>query len=217
MPDGIELEVTLAKTFSVTEDSFSVIFEITRETDLDNPAWERVRFVPELVNSVTPADDIDGRLDSFVRLNTNGQDQKVALTYHVTTFPPNGGSFYQEEYTETIFAPRSFQYILGVKTPFYGSFYDIHTYQMAEETSSLVDDIEITPAVHHFYKGYVFDDHSRLGYHQSGAKISPFLKLGPEKITRFEVTLTREIVEIQADDDLKAGSFPLIRYGEESV
>jgi hypothetical protein len=31
------------------------------------------------------------------------------------------------------------------------------------------------------------------------------------------VTLTREIVEIQADDDLKAGSFPLIRYGEESV
>jgi hypothetical protein len=111
---------------------------------------------------------------------------------------------------ETVFQPRELRYGLVVKTPLYGRFYDIHTYRFGKSTTDLLEDMEISPAVHRFYQGYVFEDHSRLGYHQSGAKISPIFIIPPGKSASYEVSLTREIREIGTDPTLFDGAVCLI-------
>jgi hypothetical protein len=204
------LSVSLKKVFTVSEDRFDVKFVITKLSEPKSPFWERVLFVPELVNSVTPADDIDGKLESFIRFVSNESKKKIALTYQVTSFSADSPRFSQSEITETVFRPRELQYGLAVKTPLYGRFYDIHTYRFNESTTDLIEDIEISPAVHHFYEGYVFDDHSRLGYHQSGVKITPIFNIPPGKTSSYEVSLTREIKEIGADPALFDGAVSLI-------
>ena len=98
------------------------------------PLWDRILFVPELVNSVTPADDIDGKLESFIKLIPNGTTKKIGLTYQVTTFSPDSPRFSQHEVTETVFQPRELRYALAIKTPLYGRFYDIHTYRFGQST-----------------------------------------------------------------------------------
>ena len=209
--DGQEpLSVSLKKVFTVSEDRFNVKFVVTKLSEVKSPLWARVFFVPELVNSVTPADDIDGKLESFIRFVSNGSTRKIALTYQVTTFSPDSPRFAQHEITETVYQPRELRYGLAVKTPLYGRFYDIHTYRFEESTSDLIEDMEISPAVYHFYQGYVFDDHSRLGYHQSGVKISPIFIIPPGKTTSYEVSLTREIREITTDPALFDGAISLI-------
>ncbi len=204
------LSVSLKKIFTVSEDRFEVTFVVTKLTAEKDPRWNRILFVPELVNSVTPADDIDGKLESFVRFSPNGSGKKIALTYQVTTFSPDSPRFSQHAVTETIYRPREFSYALAVKTPLYGRFYDIHTYRFGDGTADLLEDMEIAPAVHTFYKGYVFDDHSRLGYHQSGAKVSPIFLISAKKATRYEVSLTREIREIGSAPNLFEGAVALI-------
>ncbi len=211
--DGKDLKVSLSKTFTVLEDSFSVKFTVTKLNNEDDPIWEKIFFVPELVNSVTPADDIDGKLESFIKVSGNNIGRKIGLKYNVTNFAEDGKTFNQKEITETIFPPAQLKYILTIKTPLYGRFYDVHTYSFVDETTTLMDDMEISPAVHRFYKGFVFDNHSRLGYHQSGVKISPIFKLSPKKVTEYKVSLEREIVEIEPESKLKEGEIPLINYG----
>jgi hypothetical protein len=209
--DGKEtVSVSLKKVFTVSDDRFDVKFVVTKLSGEKDPLWDRVFFVPELVNSVTPADDIDGKLESFIRLDSSDTTKKIGLTYQVTTFSPDSPRFAQHEVTETVFQPRELHYALVIKTPLYGRFYDIHTYRFGQSTTDLIEDMEISPAVHHFYQGYVFEDHSRLGYHQSGAKISPIFVIPPGKTTSYEVSLTREIREIGADPDLFAGAVSLI-------
>jgi hypothetical protein len=209
--NGKKLPVSLEKTFVVLDDEFHVKFTVTKLKDEKDPDWDRVLFMPELVNSVTPADDIDGVLESFVKINGSDMEKKIALNYQVTDFPKNGG-FAQRDITETIFLPEELKYVLTIKTPLYGSFYDIHTYRFMDRTSGLMEDMEISPAVHQFYKDFVFEDHSRLGYHQSGAKITPIFKLSKEAETEFTISLTREIVEIGSSPETREGGIPLISY-----
>jgi|GEM_PF-349328 len=209
--DGRKLPVSLKKTFTVFDDEFHVKFTVTKLKDEKDPAWNDVLFMPELVNSVTPADDIDGVLDSFIKINGSDIEKKIALNYQVTDFPKNGG-FAQRDITETIFLPEEVKYVLTIRTPLYGSFYDIHTYRFSGKTSKLMEDMDISPAVHQFYKDYVFDDHSRLGYHQSGAKITPIFRLSKEAETEFTISLTREIVEIGSSPNIREGGIPLISY-----
>lgn len=208
--DGTRLKVSLTKTFTIIDERFTIKFRITKLGDEENPHWKDVLFVPELVNSVTPADDIDGKLESFIRLNGDNNERKIALRYQVTNFSDNGGRFTQDEFTETIFPPNRLQYILSVKTPLYGSFYDCHNYTFSDDSVNLMEDMEISPAVHRFYRGYVFDNHSYLGYHQSGAKVSPIFRLAPGGVTEYEISLNREILEIGKNPDIKEGGIPLI-------
>ena len=205
------LSVSLTKTFIVSEDRFEVTFTVTKLTDPDDPRWDRVLFVPELVNSVTPADDIDGKLESFIKFFPDGSTQKIALTYQVTTFSPGSPRFSQHQVTETIYRPRELRYALAIKTPLYGRFWDVHTYRFTKEAADLIEDIEVEPAVHTFYKGYVFDDHSRLGYHQSGAKVSPIFTIPKKRVTQYGVSLSREIREIGSDPSLFEGAVALIQ------
>ncbi len=209
--EGCEtVSVSLKKVFTVSEDRFDVKFVVTKLSKEEDPVWDRILFVPELVNSVTPADDIDGKLESFVKLIPNGKAKKIGLTYQVTTFSPDSPRFIQHEVAETVFQPRELRYGLVIKTPLYGRFYDIHTYRFGQSTTDLLEDMEISPAVHRFYQGYVFEDHSRLGYHQSGAKISPIFVIPPGKSASYEVSLTREIREIGTDPTLFDGAVCLI-------
>jgi hypothetical protein len=210
------VSVSLKKVFTVSEDRFDVKFVVTKLSGEKSPIWDRILFVPELVNSVTPADDIDGKLESFIRLVPNGSTKKIGLTYQVTTFSPDSPRFIQHEVTETVFQPRELRYGLAVKTPLYGRFYDIHTYRFGQATTDLIEDMEISPAVHHFYEGYVFEDHSRLGYHQSGAKISPIFIIPPGKTASYEVSLTREVQEIGVDPTLFDGAVCLIHDNRRS-
>ncbi len=209
--DGRKLPVSLEKTFTVLDHSFQAKFSVTKLKDENDPIWDKVLFVPELVNSVTPADDIDGKLESFIKITKNEADKKIGLHYQVTDFPKNGG-FTQKNITETIFLPLELKYALTVKTPRYGSFYDTHIYRFLDGTSELMEDMEISPAVHQFYKGFVFEDHSRLGYHQSGVKISPIFRLSTSATTEFTIHLTREIVEIGSSPDLEGERISLISY-----
>jgi hypothetical protein len=209
--EGEELCVSLAKTFTVSEDRFEVTFTVTKLTDEDDPRWGEILFVPQLVNSVTPADDIDGRLESFIQFIPDGSTEKIALTYQVTTFPAGSASFSQHEVTETIYRPQEIRYALAVKTPLYGRFWDIHAYRFTDGTTELIEDIDVEPAVHTFYKGFVFESHSRLGYHQSGAKVSPVFGIPAGKVARYGVSLSREIREIGSDPSLFAGAVALIQ------
>ena len=209
--DGKKLPVSLKKTFTILDHSLQVKFSVTKLKDENDPIWDKVFFMPELVNSVTPADDIDGKLESFIKITEHEADKKIALHYQVTDFPKNGG-FTQKKATETIFLPVELKYALTVKTPRYGSFYDTHIYRFLDETPKLMEDMKISPAVHHFYKGFVFEDHSQLGYHQSGVKISPIFRLSNSATTDFAIYLTREIVEIGSSPDLEGGRVSLISY-----
>jgi len=205
------ISVSLKKVFTVSEDRFDVKFVVTRLSGQDNPVWDTILFVPELVNSVTPADDIDGKLESFIQLVPNGTAKKIGLTYQVTTFSPDSPRFSQREITETVFQPRELCYGLAGKTPLYGRFHDIHTYRFGTSTADLIEDMEISPAVYHFYQGYVFEDHSRLGFHQSGVKISPVFIIPPGKTASYEVSLTREIREIGTGPTPFDGAISLIQ------
>ena len=202
------LEFKVKKIFMVEGKEFSWKIVIEKLNNMDSHRWGRLLFAPEIVNSITPGDDVDFRMESFLCIYGMGKKGSVRVDVQQTVFTDNGFDQRSETFTVPIF--NRIAYAVYIKSPRYGAFVEEYVYALQHKTAAYMQGLVVTPAVRRFYHGFVFDKNSRLGFHQSGVKIQPVFTLSDGIETTYEVSMERHIHEL-ASYKPEGKVIPLIR------
>lgn len=184
------MEFKVVKVFMVDGDTFAWKIQIEKLTNPSSPRWGRLLIAPEIVNSITPGDGIDGTTESLLCLH-EGAHHKGSLKADIqqTVFTDKG--FDQRLQTLNVPLFDALSYAVSIKTERYGSLVEEYVYRLKKKTASYLKGLVVTPAVRRFHQGPVFDKKSRLGFHQSGVKIQPIFALSGGVKTIYEVSMER--------------------------
>lgn len=185
------LEFAVKKVFTVDGATFACKIVIEKLGEVDSNRWNRLLIAPEIVNSITPADEINAKVDARICLHDGGRKGTIRADIQQTVFTPEGFDQRAEAYDVPRF--EGFAYAVQIKTPRHGAQVEEYVYVMSKKTEALLRGLFVTPAVRRLHSGYVFDKSSRLGFHQSGIKIQPLFALNEGTMTTYEISMQRRV------------------------
>ena len=117
----------------------------------------------------------------------------------ISTKQEDGYEFTNQEYQTA--TPYELSYVYQLCNADGTSFSNLISYSLVEANN--LDSIVIEPAVKYYYRDYVFEGQSRLGYHTSGAVISLRVKwVNGEALIQVKINWDFETSQQEADYDL---------------
>jgi len=130
---------------------------------------------PELVCSASASDEVNFRPRAYVGIKTRPDKSAIIpiRILDISTQQENGYVFINQEYQTA--KPLELNYVYQLCNADGSSFSNLISYSLVEADN--LHSIVIEPAVKYYYRDYVFEGQSRLGYHTSGVLISPRVKL----------------------------------------
>ncbi|HEX3011379.1 MAG TPA: hypothetical protein VHQ70_04970 [Syntrophomonadaceae bacterium] len=176
-------EIVLIKNFVITSGQVSVILKIHTQGNVAG-----LFLAPQLVTSAAPSDEIHFHPKAFIGFN--GCGEYISLRVEDIAQTQEGG-FGFRSIDDVIPAPEKVEYIFRVSNQT-DNFDNGVIYNFSGQPSL----ITIKPAVKHYYRDYVFEQQSRLGYHTSGLLVEPLIPL--ENETQFQVDI-RWVFNTKAD------------------
>lgn len=194
------IPVELTKIFSVMEGYMTVTFHIKLP-----PEYNHLELIlaPELVCSASASDEVNFRPQAYVGIKTQ-PDKPATIPIRVldiSTQQENGYVFTNDEYQ--IATPYELNYVYQLCNADGSSFSNRINYSLVKADN--LHSIVIEPAVRYYYRDYVFEGQSRLGYHTSGALISPRVKLvNGEALIQIKINCDFETSKQESDYDLAA-------------
>ena len=168
--DGKMIEIVVTKSFQTREKALIISFQAEVTGPLDKG---QLILIPQLITSATPSDEVDFRPQAFLGF-TGKEEQEIEYDVNDISVLTDGRiEFYQTKFN--LAAPEAIDYIYELKSGDGDAFCNMVRFNIIN--SSLIKNLTIEPAVKNYYKDYVFEDQSRLGYHSSGLAILPALPL----------------------------------------
>ena len=162
------LEVLVTKSFQTGDKSLKVSFaaEVNGQLDVG-----QLLFVPHIVTSATPSDEVDFKPHTL--LGIKGKDiRKVEYKVNEISVSTDGGMEYKKSACD-LESPGRIDYVCKYQNGEGKSFHNLIRFEIVD--SGPMQNLVIEPAVKNYYKDYVFEGQSRLGYHSSGLAIMPAL------------------------------------------
>ncbi|MGI5880371.1 MAG: hypothetical protein ACOX6L_07240 [Syntrophomonadaceae bacterium] len=166
------IPVEISKTISVKESFMTVTFHAKLPLEFNH--LELV-LAPELVCSASASDEVNFRPRAYVGIKTRPDKSAIIpiRILDISTQQENGYVFINQEYQTA--KPLELNYVYQLCNADGSSFSNLISYSLVEADN--LHSIVIEPAVKYYYRDYVFEGQSRLGYHTSGVLISPRVKL----------------------------------------
>ncbi|HNX28972.1 MAG TPA: hypothetical protein PKN87_06120 [Syntrophomonadaceae bacterium] len=168
--EGRILEILVSKSFQTGPQSMTVTVKAEVRGDLDKG---QLILVPQLITSATPSDEIDFKPRAFLGLAGQSDREAEYVIKDISILTAEGIKYEQSKFSFN--HPDSIDYIYELKNGGGDSFNNRVSFNI--KNSSLLQKVTVEPAVRNYYRDYVFEDQSRLGYHSSGLAILPALPL----------------------------------------
>ncbi|NLB88904.1 MAG: hypothetical protein GX790_06710, partial [Syntrophomonadaceae bacterium] len=180
-----DVSIILTKTFIVGKQNIKCIFELNKPDDLT------VYLSPQIVSSAAASDEVEFKPVSFIGIE--GTSGELKLNVEDISIITAEGIEYKSISADTQY-PEAIDYLYQIKSANGNEFWNCLSYNLS--TEGKMESIYVRPAVREYYKNYVFENQSSLGYHTSGISIIPIITAEGSKIT-FEVTTTWELDTIK--------------------
>ncbi len=171
-----QLSVTLTKIYTIQEQNIKCEFALEKH----GTSNIELAISPQIVSSAAPSDEIEFKPTSFIGLN--GGTDVIDINLEDISFIREKGIEYKSIYTKSGFT-RQVDYLYQIISANGDNFWNLIGYKLS--TAYDIASIQIKPAVREYYKDYVFESQSNLGYHTSGILINPLIKAtsGKAKLT----------------------------------
>lgn len=164
---GQPVTITITKQLKIEPGKLSLIIKAESEGDASG-----LCLVPQIVFSASPSDEINFQPRAYLGLipGSTYKDTEFLLEQLMVN---HNAEF--EVFSDKRLGPRpaGIDYIYQVCCGDHSIFSNRVKVQM--ESLNAMPWLKVEPAVKHYYKGYVFPEQSKLGYHTSGVMISPAL------------------------------------------
>lgn len=184
-----DISIILNKTFFVGEHNIKCRFELKK------PEGLRVYISPQIVSSAAASDEVEFKPVSFMGIQGTSGELKLNLE-NISVITPQGIDYksvtFDTKYPETI------DYLFQIKSANGNQFWNCLSYNLF--TQNIMEAVYIKPAVKEYYKTYVFENQSSLGYHTSGILINPLITAEGGQIS-FEVVATWELDTAKSEKD----------------
>lgn len=179
-------EVMVNKTFIITSEQVSLILEV----HIQGTAESSLFIAPQVVTSASPSDEV--HFHPRACLGLTGSGNTISLRVEDIAMEKEGGYEFRS-LDEMIPSPDVIDYLFRLSSGEGSNFENSVSFHFTGEPYEL----EIKPAVKHYYRDYVFEEQSRLGYHTSGLLLEPLVAL-KEGENQFKVDISW-LFDIKAD------------------
>ncbi len=172
--EGRILEILVTKYYQTGPQHIKVRIEAQIEGGLDHG---ELILVPQLITSATPSDEIEFKPGAFLGIAGQSNEEAEYVLSDITVLSGGGINFKQDRFS--LAQPESIDYVYELKNGEGDVFKNLVSF--SDMHYSGLQRITVEPAVRNYYKDYVFEDQSRLGYHSSGLAILPSIPLTDNK------------------------------------
>lgn len=169
--------ITLLKTFTISEDKITCKFAL--EGDISDIP---LVLAPQIVSSAAASDEVDFRPAAFIGIE--GKTGEVDINIQDISVISEGGIDYKS-LTAKVNMPHKIDYLYQIISAKGSEFWNCVSYSFNTDNMEI---LIVKPAVREYYKEYVFENQSNLGYHTSGIMISPIIPISGDK-RDFEVSI----------------------------
>ncbi|HZK42736.1 MAG TPA: hypothetical protein VFC73_00405 [Syntrophomonadaceae bacterium] len=188
---GQALNITLTKTFLIEGQSITCNFEL----EGNMPTNIKLALSPEIVSSAAASDEVNFRPKSFLGIEGDGNEIQIDIK-DISVVETEGISYKSEKTTTNL--PDKIDYIFEIKSADGKQFWNSISYSLV--TNNEIETLQIRPAIMEYYKDYVFESQSILGYHTSGLLINPIIVSENNNLT-FGVTTNWKLETNKTKED----------------
>ncbi len=161
-----QLSVTLTKIYIIREQSVSCEFALKKHGASDI----ELAISPQIVSSAAPSDEIEFRPTSFIGLD-KGTDEIDINLKDISVIQEKGIDYKSIDIKSTY--TGQVDYLYQIISANGDNFWNLISYKLS--TDYEIANIQVKPAVREYYKDYVFESQSNLGYHTSGILFNPLI------------------------------------------
>ncbi len=162
-------EIVLRKTFVMEESYLSCEFEVLGQV----PSGLDLYIAPQIVTSAAASDEVDFRPSAFIGVSGNSDTNVNIDVTDISVINENGIDYKSSSYQSVL--PNKIDYLYLINSADNSKFWNLVSYNLT--TDDEVVNLIVAPAVREYYKDYVFENQSDLGYHTSGVLIKPIIKV----------------------------------------
>lgn len=188
-----EVVFRVKKSFRIEKGG--ICFTVTAEADRELQGME-LFLAPQLVTSAAPSDEREFKPRAFIGVNESIETEIEYWVREVSAAAEEGFEYY--DLSKNCKSPKSIDYIYGIQSGDGSSFNNLLRYEI--DSPYTIQQLRVQPAVNYYYKDYVYDTQSRLGYHTSGTSIIPIVSFSNNKAS-FEVRISWEFDTSKTEDD----------------
>ncbi len=189
--DNQLLDITLTKNFTIDEQKITCKFGLEGQI----PDNIKLALAPQIVSSAAASDEVTFRPLSFIGIE--GKTGALDIKVQDISVIDEGGINYKSIAAKTNL-PQKIDYLYQIISAEGSKFWNCVSYSwMAHDA---MDSLVIKPAVREYYKEYVFENQSSLGYHTSGIMLNPIIKI-TEEMRSFEVGVNWELDSTRSRED----------------
>lgn len=183
--------IRMEKCFTIAQDKL----ELNITVDSNLPPELDTFLQSEWVVSAAPSDEVDFRPRAFLGMG-DAADDLMVYVHGIGSL--DAGALQQEE-ERGLKADSDLDYIFTIKTAAGELISHKLSYHM-ELQKGILEQYDIFPGVEEYYEGYVFPDQSSLGYHTSGIRIEPSIRM-QEGQAKYRMTMGLDMnVEVSEGD-----------------
>ncbi|HWQ74958.1 MAG TPA: hypothetical protein VN441_06565, partial [Syntrophomonas sp.] len=157
--------VKLRKEFLLQDDSLSLVISAC----LENIVVDHLYLVPQIVSSAAPSDEVDFQPVAFLQLPA-GEGNIEVIAKNAAVWTPAGMEV--ADRSLWVDSLQQVDYVFQIKTGHGDTFINRVSYRLG---GGAIEKMEVRPAVEHYYKGFVFESQSQLGYQSSGFMLLPYI------------------------------------------
>ncbi|MBO8158346.1 hypothetical protein [Thermosyntropha sp.] len=198
-----ECVITLVKEFTVLENRIGCSFSAV--CDALKPGFE-LFLVPQLVTSAAPSDEVDFEPLAWLKITSEAEGEMLYEIEEKQVHEGENNNLTNENFVSSL--PQIINYFYQIKSAGGQTFVNQVGYNI--KTMENIKKIKIKPAVGSYYKEYIYDEQSKLGYHTSGLAINPYVAF-QEGRADFKVENSWRFAVIPETDD-KEGVVELLIY-----
>lgn len=196
------VSISMIKEFIIGDDQLQVTFRAAMDRDVEGLQFV---MVPELVTSAAPSDEKNFKPCALIGVKTAAGSVPVSLRVRDMSDIGDGDINFTT-YEKSVQGIGELDYLYRMDSADGSSYVNQICYQVL--ANSELTETEFRPAVGSYYRDYVFEGQSRLGYHTSGLMVRPQVSF-QNREALFSVRLTWNF-DVEGDTGSYEEMLPLI-------
>lgn len=164
-----EIDISLTKTFIIREQDFTCKFELLGQI----PENMELYISPQIVSSAAASDEVNFMPSAFIGVGSKANDIEIDINVNDISIIKENGIEYKAISVES-YLPEQIDYLYQINSADSSNFWNLISYNFSSDYE--IESLQVMPAVREYYKDYVFENQSNLGYHTSGIMLKPNIK-----------------------------------------